>query len=99
MVTDRDTVLIQAFTEMKETMETNRKGVSSIMEEKEKGFDKLDDSVKNLILQASSPAPYDTKASEPSEFIKQFYKAKNLGRARTTVENFLYKSKCEWQGK
>jgi len=97
MAADRDIVLIQAFTEMKETMETNRKGVSSIMEEKEKGFDKLDDSVKNLILQASSAAPYDKRASEPSEFIKQFYKAKNLGRARTTVENFLYKSKCEWQ--
>lgn len=45
--------MIQAFTEMKETMESNRRGVSSIMEEKEKGFDKLDDSIKHLFLQAS----------------------------------------------
>jgi hypothetical protein len=93
----RDTIFIQAFTEMKETMESNRKGVTSIIEEKEKGFDKLDESFKNLILNASSEAPYDTKASEPSEFVKQFYKAKNLGRARTTVENFLFKDNCQWQ--
>ena len=94
--TTRDTVLIQAFTEMKETMESSRKGVTSIMEEKAKGFDKLDESVKNLILNASSPAPYDVKAAEPSDFIKQFFKAPNLGRARTTVENFLQNNLCQW---
>ena len=94
--TTRDTVLIQAFTEMKETMESSRKGVSSIMEEKAKGFDKLDESVKNLILQASSPAPYHVTATEPSDFIKQFFKAPNLGRARTTVENFLQNNLCQW---
>jgi hypothetical protein len=92
----RDTIMIQAFTEMKETMESNRKGVSSIMEEKEKGFDKLDDSIKHLFLQASSPALHIEKAEEPSEFVKQFYKAKNLGRARTTLENFLRTNNCQW---
>ena len=64
---------------MQETMESNRKGVPSIIEEKEKGFDKLDDSFRNLILYASSGAPYNSKATEPSDFVKQFYKAKKSG--------------------
>jgi hypothetical protein len=77
-------------------MESSRKRVSSIMEEKAKGFDRLNESVKNLILNASSPAPYQVKAIKPSNFIKQFFKALNLGRARTTVENFLQNNLCQW---
>lgn len=54
----RDLTLISALQDMKESMESTRRSTTKISEETERSFDKLDESLKNLFLKASSTKPY-----------------------------------------
>mmetsp|Transcript_4038 Transcript_4038/g.5985 ORF Transcript_4038/g.5985 Transcript_4038/m.5985 type:complete len:232 (+) Transcript_4038:481-1176(+) len=69
---NRDTVFISALTEIKENLESNRKATNKICDDKDKGFDKLDESFRNMILNASASSPFDKTATTPSAFCTQF---------------------------
>ncbi len=58
------------------------------MEEKEKGFDKLDDSIKHLFLQASSPAPHIEKAEEPFRIRETILQSEKFRKSKNNIGKF-----------
>ena len=92
----RDIALISALTEMKESMESTRKSTTKISEETERGFDKLDESLKNLFIKASATKPYHAVPTSPSKFTSEFYLCKTVGRAKICLDNHLLKKKVQW---
>jgi hypothetical protein len=93
---NRDIALISTLTEIKESIESSRKSVTKISEESERGFDRLDESLKNLFLKASVLKPFATTPTSPAKFTTEFYHCKNIGRAKTCLENHLRKRQVQW---
>ena len=92
----RDIALISALTEMKESLESTRKSASKLSEETERGFDRLDESLKNLFLKASAIKPYKEFPKNPSKFTTEFYLCRKIGSAKTCLDNYLRKEQVQW---
>ncbi len=103
----KDEQMINTMIKLHECFDTSMTRSIKDKEEKEPGFNRLEAHKKQLILNASAVSPYDTKASEPSEFFKTFlqkktqFKAKEFLVHRLHIDNIAFHpsstfSSCLW---
>jgi hypothetical protein len=78
----KDHYLIHTMMKLQDTMDSNNLRLLSKKEEKVPGFRRLATHRKNLILNASSLPPFDTKADKPTEFYKTFLNKKSQFKAK-----------------
>jgi len=81
----KDQCFIHAMLKLHDTMDRNYKEKS----DKEPGFARLEEHRKNLILNASAKAPYQSKASKPTEFYLTFLAKKSQFKAKDLLVHQL----------
>jgi hypothetical protein len=84
---DKDNYFITTMLKIHESVDISLSKSPSEREEKETGFNKLEPHKQNLILNASAIPPFDSPASEPTEFYSTFLKKKTQFKAK---EMLLY---------
>lgn len=91
--TTREEELIRISEAIESSRSSIQSSLSSSKEAEKKGFEKLDDSVKNMILNASAPNE-EIAPGSPSEACKNFFKQSSHGNARL---NFVRTMKHEFK--
>lgn len=91
-LTKRDDTFISTMMKIHESVDKTLARSNSEREEREPGFKKLEPHKKQFILNASTPPPYDTTYTEPTEFYSQFLSKKSQFKAK---EMLLYKLSTE----
>jgi hypothetical protein len=71
-ISKRDRVFLSTMLKINDAMGKNTKEKL----DKEPGFSQIEEHSKNLILNASSLPPYDTPATQPTEFLRHFWQRK-----------------------
>jgi hypothetical protein len=77
-ISRRDDYLINTMIKLHDTMDKNTKN----KEEKDPGFNRLEDHRKKLILNASAVPPFEVEATTPSEFYLSFLSKKSQFKAK-----------------
>jgi len=106
-ISRKDEQMINTMIKLHECFDNNMSRSIKEKEEKEPGFNRLESHKKQLILNASAVSPYDSMASEPTEFFKTFlqkktqFKAKEFITHRLQVNNIAFHpsssfSSCLW---
>ncbi len=78
----KDHYIIHTMMKLHDTMDQNNLKQTLEKEEKEPGFNRLEPHLKNLILNASAPAPFDVQAPKPTEFYMKFLSKKSQFKAK-----------------
>jgi len=106
-ISRKDEQMINTMIKLHECFDNNITRSIKEKEDKEPGFNRLEQHKKQLILNASVVSPYDTKAAEPSDFFKSFlqkktqFKAKEFLIHRLHLDNIAFHpsstfSSCLW---
>lgn len=77
-ISRKDNYLINTMIKLHDTMDRNSKN----KEDKDPGFNRLEVHRKKLILNASAVSPFDTEASNPTEFYHSFLSKKSQFKAK-----------------
>jgi hypothetical protein len=88
-ISRKDQHFISAMLKLNETINENILKSIKDKEDKEPGFNRLETHKKNLILNASASPPFDTSASNPTEFYATFLAKKSQFKAKEMLSHRL----------
>jgi len=88
---DKDLQMIYTMMSMKQSMDADRLAQDKRDDDKKLGFMNFPSHVKQMILNASAPSPFDLPASSPTEFMNSFLSEKTSSKSKLLFQHWLKK--------